>query len=203
MAWETWILYLMLVTGLSLTPGPNSLLALSHGALYGHRKTIYTITGGSVGFVVIIALSMIGIGALLQASPEAFTALKWVGAAYLVWLGIQLWRAPRLNLGSQDSQSNQSARALFHQGFLAALSNPKVLLFFGAFLPQFIEPGIALFPQFFALALTFAFIEFLVEYFLARVAHNIRPLIFHQGKAFNRLCGGLFVLIGAALPMIR
>ncbi len=93
--------------------------------------------------------------------------------------------------------------ALFRQGGLSAVSNPKVLLFFGAFLPQFIDLQRELLPQFFVMAMTFAVIEFSVEYLLARIAHHIRPWLERSGKRFNRFCGGLFALIGAALPMTR
>jgi len=98
MTLHTWLLYLVAATGLSLTPGPNSLLVLTHGALHGHRKTLYTVGGGALGFVALIALSMLGIGALLQASAHALIVLKFVGGAYLIWLGIQLWRAPAIQL---------------------------------------------------------------------------------------------------------
>src|SRR3982751_3560656 len=91
---HTWLIYAVAIAGLSLSPGPNGLLALTHGAVYGWRKASFTVAGGVVGFVVVIALSMIGIGALLQASLAALTLMKWLGGAYLVWLGIQVWRAP-------------------------------------------------------------------------------------------------------------
>jgi homoserine/homoserine lactone efflux protein len=203
MAANTWIVYLVAVTGLSLTPGPNSLLALTHGALYGHRRTLFTVSGGAAGFVVLIALSMLGIGALLQASAEALTVLKWVGGAYLVWLGIQLWRAPALDLGSVGGVRDRSGSALFRQGLFAAVSNPKVLLFYGAFMPQFVDPDRNLGSQFAVMALTFAVVEICVEYLLARFAHLIRPRLERAGKRFNRFCGGLFALMGVALPMTR
>ena len=76
MALHTWLLYLVAATGLSLTPGPNSLLALTHGALHGHRRTLWTVAGGALGFALLIALSMLGIGALLQASSHALQVLK-------------------------------------------------------------------------------------------------------------------------------
>jgi threonine/homoserine/homoserine lactone efflux protein len=79
MALHTWLLYLVAAFGLSLTPGPNSLLVLTHGALHGHRKTLFTVAGGAIGFVVLIALSMVGIGALLKASAHALTLLKLIG----------------------------------------------------------------------------------------------------------------------------
>lgn len=203
MAWQTWLLYLVAAVGLSLTPGPNGLLALTHGALYGHRKTLCTITGGVTGFVVLIGLSMGGIGALLQASPQALVLLKWAGGAYLVWLGVQLWRAPALRLTTDGQAQARRGRALFGQGFASAVSNPKALLFYGAFLSQFVDPQRSLWLQFAIMAGTFAAIEFAVESVLARLAHRVRPRLERAGKRFNRYCGGLFVLAGAALTMSR
>ena len=91
---HTWLIYSVAALGLSLSPGPNGLLALTHGALYGWRRTISTIAGGALGFTVLIALSLFGIGALLQSTLIGLTVLKLVGGAYLIWLGIQVWRAP-------------------------------------------------------------------------------------------------------------
>ena len=203
MALHSWLLYLTAVIGLSLTPGPNGLLALTHGARYGHRKTLWTVTGGMLGFVILMALSMFGIGALLKASADALTLLKWLGGAYLVWLGVQLWSAPALRLTAVGPTSNEGGSRLFRLGLLSALSNPKVILFFGAFLPQFLDPGADLWTQFAVMALTFALVEGLVEYLLARLAHRIRPWLERSGKGFNRCCGGLFALMGAALPISR
>ncbi|MCB1887089.1 MAG: LysE family transporter [Rhodocyclaceae bacterium] len=204
MAMETWLLYLGAVIGLSLTPGPNSLLALTHGALHGHRRTLLTITGGSLGFVLLIAMSMLGIGALLKASANALLILKLVGGAYLIWLGVQLWRAPAPDLAPlAPGHRGQAAGTLLRQGFLAAVSNPKVLLFYGAFLPQFIDPARPLAGQFVLMAATFAIVEFAVEYLLARLAHRIRPWLQRVGRRFNKTCGGLFMLMGVALPATR
>jgi len=152
MALHTWLLYLVAAVGLSLTPGPNSLLVLTHGALHGHRKTLFTVSGGALRFVALIALSMLGIGALLKASAGALTVLKLFGGAYLVWLGIQLWRAPAINLKAKASKADPRGAELFRQGLLTAVSNPKALLFFGAFLPQFIDPSRDLRIQFIVMA---------------------------------------------------
>src|SRR5438445_12564579 len=91
---NTWLIYLLAAIGLSLSPGPNGLLALTHGALHGRRKALYTIFGCASGFIAVVAFSMLGIGALLKASLGWLAVRKWVGAAYLVWLGIQVWRSP-------------------------------------------------------------------------------------------------------------
>ena len=114
-------------------PGPNSLLALTHGALYGARRTLYTIVGGVFGFSALIALAMFGLSALLHTSASLLQVLKWVGGAYLLWLGIQLWRSPAMRLELAEGTTRLGNRGLFRQGFLSAMANPKVLLFYGAF----------------------------------------------------------------------
>ena len=203
MAPDTWFLYLLASIGLSLTPGPNSLLALTHGALYGARRTLFTIGGGVVGFSALIALAMFGLSALLNTSASLLQVLKWGGGAYLLWLGIQLWRSPAMRLELAEGTECVGNGGLFCQGLLSAMANPKVLLFYGAFLPQFIDPQRALAMQFVIMATTFASVEFLVEYLLARLALRIRPWLANGGRGFNRCCGTLLALIGVALPLGR
>lgn len=204
MAWSLWFVYLLASVGLSLTPGPNSLLVLAHGALHGRQRTLWTIAGGALGFALLIGLSMLGIGALLRASADALVLLKWGGGAYLVWLGIQLWRAPPLQLDMPeiDGQKGPIRRSvMFRQGLLAAISNPKALLFYGAFLPQFITPGRSLWLQYVVMAGTFCAIECVVEFGLASLAHRVRPWLRRVGRRFNQGCGVLFAAMGAALPL--
>ena len=203
MALDTWLIYLLASIGLSLTPGPNSLLALTHGALYGARRTLFTIGGGVFGFSALIALAMFGLSALLRTSASVLGILKWVGGAYLVWLGVQLWRSPALHLEVTPQTPRLSNASLFRQGLLSAMANPKVLLFYGAFLPQFLDPQRGLLLQFVVMAATFASVEFVVEYLLARLACRIRPWLAKGGKGFNRCCGTLFAVIGVALPLGR
>lgn len=201
MALETWLIYFAASLGLSLSPGPNGLLALTHGAMYGHRRAAFTIAGGVLGFMVLIALSMFGIGALLKASATALTVLKWAGGAYLIWLGIQVWRSPVLQLEVGAAAQPKSAGAMFWQGLLSAVTNPKGLLFFAAFLPQFIDPARSLWLQFAVMAGTFAATEAITEWLLATMAHRIRPWLARVGRRFNQACGGTFIAIGAALPL--
>jgi homoserine/homoserine lactone efflux protein len=197
----TWLLYLAACIGLSVSPGPNVLLVLTHSALHGRRKAINTILGGALGFVVVVGLSMFGIGALLNSSLVWLTVLKWVGGAYLVYLGVQVWRAPAIDVQAADSSAPSSSFTLFRQGALAALTNPKALLFFAAFLPQFIDPARSLFVQFVLMAATFALVEIGTEYLLASMAQRVRPWLQRVGRRFNRACGGAFMAIGAALPL--
>ena len=197
---QSWILYTLAAIGLSLTPGPNGLLALTHGALYGARRTIATILGGSLGFTLVIALSMFGIGALLAASVGLLVVLKWLGGAYLVWLGIQVWRSPSIAV-SREKVGSGSPGLLFRAGLLSAVSNPKGILFFVAFLPQFVDPARSLVVQFAIMATTFVVIEFLYELMVAALADRVQPWLASVGKNFNRVFGGVFVAIGVLLPL--
>ena len=197
---QTWLLYTLAAVGLSLTPGPNGLLALTHGALYGTRKTIFTILGGSVGFTAVIGLSMFGIGALLAANVGLLVVLKWLGGAYLLFLGIQVWRSPSLT-ESRTEVKSASGGKLFQAGLLSAISNPKGILFFVAFLPQFIEPAGSILIQFLIMAATFVVIEFFYELLVASLADKIQPWLRRVGKNFNRVFGSVFIAIGALLPL--
>lgn len=202
---QTWLVYLLATTGLSLSPGPNSLLALTHGALHGWRRTLFTIAGGAVGFVVLIGLSLFGISALLETSALWLVALKWVGGGYLVWLGVQVWRSPPVGAGLGAALGTASGPvsggAMAWQGALAAITNPKGVLFFAAFLPQFIDPARSAWGQFAVMAGTFAVIESITELVIAATAARVRPWLNRVGQRFNQVCGGLFMVIGAALPL--
>ena len=200
MALHVWLVYTLAALGLSLSPGPNSLLALTHGALHGRRKALYTLIGGSLGFLLIIALSMFGIGALLEASIVWLTVLKWIGGAYLVWLGIQVWRSPPIQV-SITASTRVDGSSLFRQGFLAAATNPKGILFFAAFLPQFLDPNRSVVTQFLIMSVTFVVIEFITEYLLASLAQRVTKWLSRVGRAFNRACGAVFIGLGALLPL--
>ncbi len=200
MSLDLWLIYCVAAVGLSLTPGPNGLLSLTHGACFGARRTVYTVLGGALGFFLLIAASLAGMGALLAASEQAFTIAKWVGAAYLVYLGVRVWRAPA-PVVTVDAQALRDARPLrlFNQGFLVAVSNPKALIFFAAFLPQFMVPGVPYAVQLAVLGGTFVIVEIVYELMLAAMAQRIAPWLSRHGRWFNRAPGVTFVGIGAAL----
>ena len=201
MTLELWAVYLAAAIGLSLTPGPNGLLSLTHGARYGLGPTIFTVVGGVLGFMVLIAASLAGLGALLAASETAFTVAKWVGAAYLVYLGVRLWRAPAaaVSVGAGVEGRDVRPSRLFAQGFLVATSNPKAMVFFAAFLPQFMTPDMSFWMQLAVLGGTFAVTELIYELALAGAAQRIAPWLTRNGKLFNRITGGAFIGVGGML----
>ncbi|EPJ87482.1 MULTISPECIES: LysE family translocator [Pseudomonas] len=200
MPFETWLLYLFTCCGIAVVPGPNALLVLTHGALHGSRKTLFTITGGVLGFAIVLSLCALGLGALIQASASWFTALKIAGGLYLIWLGFGLWRSAPVSL---DPTGTTSFRpwSLFRQGLVSAISNPKALLLFTAFIPPFLDPQRSIIAQTITIALTYAVVEFVVEYLVASAAHRVRPWLARTGRRFNKVCGGFFVLFGLALPI--
>lgn len=202
MSLELWLVYCVAAIGLSLTPGPNGLLSLTHGACFGFRPTIYTVLGGALGFFILIAASLAGMGTLLAASEKAFTIAKWIGAAYLVYLGIRVWRspAPAISVATAEATPREAQRLrMFNQGFLVAVSNPKALIFFAAFLPQFMAPGVSFPVQLAIFGGTFVVVEIVYELLLAVMAQRIAPWLSRHGRWFNRAAGVTFVGIGAAL----
>lgn len=213
MSLQLWMLYCVAAIGLSLTPGPNGLLVLTHGMRFGLRRTVFTVLGGVSGFFLLVAASLAGLGALLAASEQAFTLTKWAGALYLMYLGIRTWRAPAPllanGLAANEEAANETAASsgvephrstqLFNQGFLVAVSNPKALIFFTAFLPQFMQSEVPYWQQLIVLGGTFALVEFIYELAIAHAAQRVAPWLGRNGKMFNRAAGVSFVAIGALL----
>ena len=129
------------------------------------------------------------------------TVLQLVGGLDLVWLWIPVWQSPPIGMQTDMVGRARAGGSLFRQGALSALTNPKGILFFAAFLPQFIDPARSLWLQFVVMAGTFAVIEIATELFIASMAHRISPWLGRVGRRFNQACGGVFIAVGAALPL--
>jgi threonine/homoserine/homoserine lactone efflux protein len=139
----------------------------------------------------------------MVASETVFTAIKWVGAAYLVYLGVQLWRQPGFATAPLPGAARHmvARRAAFTKGALVMLSNPKTILFFTTFLPQFLTPSAPLAGQFVILAATLGLVEFAVELILAATAGRCAAWLSRHGRAFNRITGSAFIAIGAMVAL--
>ncbi|KSQ00535.1 lysine transporter LysE [Pseudomonas aeruginosa] len=196
---DTWLLYLMTCCGMAVVPGPNALLVLTHGALHGRRGALFTISGGVIGFIGMIVLCVLGLGALLQTSMLWLTVLKVGGGLYLIWLGIMLWRSEPITLANRGL-SGSGSWTRFYQGLLSAVSNPKALLLFTAFITPFIDPRGDLVTQAAIMSVTYAVVEFGVELGVASAAHKVRPWLAQTGRRFNQVCGGFFVIFGVLIP---
>ena len=213
MTLTTYFLYLAAVAVLVLTPGPTMLMSITNAATYGTVRAVMSTAGSVTAVLGVMLLSSMGLGALFAASETAFTMLKIVGAAYLVHLGITTFRsADRAVFAPADAGAAQgnasqtkSPCALFLQGWMVGASNPKALLFFSAFFPQFIDPAIGWVPQFAVFATTFVSIEFSVLSLCCVFAARLAPWLSQPGRArwFNRISGSLFTTMGALLLLVR
>ena len=203
MNFDLWLIYFIAIVFLCLTPGPNSLLALSNGARYGVIKTVYSSLGCAVGSALIIAVSVSGMGVILATSPEFFLAIKILGALYLIYLGLNLIfsKADKLHIKTTTAAKPASNLKLFLQGFAVVTTNPKAVLFFIAFLPQFYHPWADLFSQYVVLAATFVLVEFPLEMTLAAFSHKLMANYYSRSRLvwFNRITGGIFITAGGFL----
>lgn len=187
---------------LILIPGPIVALIVSNSVAYGTRYGFLTILGSALAMVLHMAVITFGMSAALGALGHWFELLRWIGVAYLVYLGIQAWRAPAVDLTKIRPQP-KSARNIVFRGFLVALSNPKTLAFYGAFFPQFISPDLALAPQLAILCITFVAIAVALDSLWALLAGRLRRLLAVHGQWRNRITGGLLIGAGAGLAMVR
>ena len=208
MSLNTWWLFVMMTFVVSATPGPNMLLVMSTGARQGLRAAVASMTGCMTALMLMLSLSAAGLGALLQAFPAVFDALRLAGAAYLAYLGVQVWRSPVQETTETDGvpQANNLGAtlghwALYRQGALVAASNPKAILFAAAFFPQFLNPALPQLPQFGILLGTFAVVE--VSWYFVYAASGKQLARYLQRasvmRAFNRLTGGVFVGFAALM----
>jgi len=190
---------------LNVAPGPDTLYIVSRTASRGWRGGCVAALGISAGCFVHIFAAALGLSALLAASATGFTALKWIGGGYLVWMGFVIMRAPPLDLEATAQAPRQRLRRIFVQGFATNALNPKVALFFLALLPQFIDPN----ATYKALAFVFLGCVFnfnatlwnlFVAWSAARIAGRVK--VSRRIRVWiNRVIGGVFVYLGARLAL--
>ena len=206
MTLTTYLIYLAAVALLVLSPGPTMLMCITTSVQHGPRKAMFSAAGSVTAVLGVMLLSAMGLGALLAASEVAFTAAKVAGAVYLIWLGIKTFsQGSVLGDSATPGDADLSSCASYLRGFLVGASNPKALLFFAAFFPQFLNPGLPFAPQFAVLALTFMTLELSVLTLCALGVARIAPLLRQSGpmRWVNRVCGGLFTVMGTALLFTR
>ncbi|WP_374352576.1 LysE family translocator [Chitinimonas sp.] len=207
MSLQLWLAYLAAVFVISGTPGPNMLLAMTHGIHHGLGTTARsTMVGLLAGLAVILGVSLGGLGAVLLASQHAFEAVKYLGAAYLIYLGIKTWRsADQSNLDTTGRPDASGAWARFRIGVLVSLSNPKAILFGVAFFPQFLNPQQAIAPQAAILLGSFMAIETGWMCIYAGGGAKLASWLKRGQRMrwFNRTAGGAFVGAGVLLGSFR
>ena len=207
MSLSTWLGFFVASWLISLSPGAGVISCMVAGMRYGYVRALWNIAGLQLGIVLTMAIVAAGLGAILATSAVAFTAIKWLGAAYLVWLGIAQWRAPAFGVDAEAAQKGLSgtARQLVLRGFLVNATNPKGILFMLAVLPQFIDPAKPQLPQYAICAATIFFTDLVVmSAYTALAAKVLRALREpHHIRLINRTFGGLFVAAGVLLATFK
>ena len=209
MTLQTWWLYLGAVVLISCTPGPNVLYVTTRSIRFGLGAALIGVAGCLLALVIMLIGSAAGLSAVLAAAPAAFEVLKYAGAAYLIFLGVMMWRAPdEPDTGTPPvagSPRETSSLAIFRGGFLVGISNPKLLIFAAAFFPQFVDPSASWGPQFAVLVATFVAVEFFFYVVYGLTARRLTAQLMRGvwRRRVNRASGAIFMAFGAALLRYR
>lgn len=203
MSLTTWFAFTAASIVLLLIPGPTVLLVVSYALTQGRRVAVATAAGVALGDFTAMTLSLAGLGALLLASATLFTTLKWIGAAYLVYLGIRLWRS-KPQLPDVAEAPAASSRGIFGHAFVVTALNPKSLAFFVAFVPQFLDYGAPILPQLAIMEATFVTLAAINALIYALAADQLRVRIRRPEvlRWLNRAGAGCLVGMGAATAAI-
>ena len=207
MPFSIWAALLGACLLISFTPGAGAINTMSNSLTAGFKRSIWGILGQQAALILHVIVVALGVGVLVAGSPVAFNAIRYAGAAYLVYLGVrQFLRRPDLDQEKVAALRNEPAWSMFRRGLWVNLLNPKAIVFFLAFMPQFIQPANPLLPQYTVLAATVVLIDILVMWFFfaaaaksfQRFTHNVRGQ-----TVLNRTFGVLFVAVGVLLAFIH
>lgn len=202
MSIEVYLAFCAATVALMLVPGPNVALIVANAVAHGRRYGLLTVAGTSAAMVPQLALTVLGMTGVLLVMAHAFEWLRWIGVAYLGYLGIRTWQAPAVDL-TRVAPEPRSARSIFLRGFLVSLSNPKTLLFYGAFFPQFLTPDANLGAQLALLSVTFLALAVTLDSCWALAAGRFRGVLAVRGMLRNRLTGSCYLAAALGLATVR
>lgn len=202
-SFDVWVAFTAAAALVLMTPGPSTMLALAHGFRFGRRRAAATVLGIVSADATHVAIVVVGLSALLALSVQVFTVLKWVGVAYLVWLGIRYWRSPPPSESAADDDGSWHRRWL--TGYLVTITNPKPILFHVAFFPQFVDPALPRGPQLLLFGATFLVIALATLFGYAGFAGRVRHWFLAPRRArwLNRMTGTLLLGAGVLLAGLR
>jgi homoserine/homoserine lactone efflux protein len=207
MDWSTWLALFAASWAISLSPGAGAVAAMTAGLNHGFRRGYWTTLGLVAGIWTQLAVVGAGLGAVVAASATAFTAVKWAGAAYLVWLGVQQWRSPARPPSSGNSGGTLTLRRrdAILRGWMVNAVNPKGTVFLLAVVPQFLDPSAPLLPQYLIVGLTLAVTDLIVMGGYTALAARLLSQLQSAShvRALNRIFGSLFVAAGALLAVFK
>ena len=203
---STWLAFFAASWAISISPGAGAVAAMSAGLSHGFKRGYITTLGLVLGIWTQIVVVGVGLGAVVATSATAFLVIKWAGVAYLVWLGIQQWRAPAVPLAAKTEAAGQArVRSMVFRAWVINALNPKGTVFLLAVVPQFLNLAQPLAPQYLVIAATLGFTDLVVMGgYTALAAKVLRALKSESHlKAMNRVFGGLFVAAGTLLALFK
>ena len=207
MQFSLWLALVGAGTLISFTPGAGAIFTMSNSLNSGFRRSIWGILGQQVALVIHIVIVALGVGVLVSNSPVIFNVIRYAGAAYLVYLGIrQFLHKPDLDKEEVADKKNESALSMFQRGIWVNLLNPKAIVFFLAFIPQFIRVDEPLLPQYLVLTLTVVVIDVTVMwFFFAAAAKPFRRYVstVRGQRILNAVFGALFIVVAGLLLLVH
>src|SRR5689334_6630547 len=202
MSLQVYLAFVAACIGLALLPGPIVTLLIANGLRHGTRAALVNIAGVQAGMVIVVGVLAVGLTSLMATMGYWFDWVRFAGAAYLIWLGIKLVRSPVE--GIKDDAPPPPRGGFFLQGFLVALSNPKLLLFFGAFIPQFMDMNKDHLSQVILLGVTFMVLAGLTDGIYALLAGRVRTIFsVRRTRLMSRISGGFMIGGGIWLALTR
>ena len=203
MSLSLWLGFLLAAILIAISPGPGAAASMSAGLRYGYWSALRVIFGLQSALLIQLGIVAVGLGALLTTSVLAFNVVKLLGAAYLIWLGVQKWRAPPEEV--DENHPLGAPNRLFLEGLLVNITNPKAIVFMAALTPQFIDPARPQALQFLIIGLTMCGVDSIVMSGYALLATRLRRWLHNPRslKAQNRFFGGVFVGAGLLLAASR
>lgn len=202
MSIDTWLIYTFAVLILTASPGPSVLLCVSKSVSSGLSSARWAALGGVTAITIILTLSFTGLGVIIASSDFAFSVIKWLGAAYLIYLGVMALRSTEHTYDvSANPDAGQGRLGNYLSGFIVGSSNPKAIVFFTALFPQFIDPLVSLFLQYLIFASTFIVLELAWLLIYSHLAHRSSGWLLKSGRArfFNKITGFTFISAGVLL----
>jgi len=205
MALTTWLTYFAATLVLSITPGPGVFSSLSSGLHHGFRRGLWNGVGMQAANAILVAIVSLGLGAILLASEALFSAVKWLGVAYLVYLGVVTWRSRPKGFEEDRDDRARTAGQVFARGFLVNITNPKGILFFAAILPQFVDVARPQPAQYAIFAATTFSVDLVVMMAYTALAAKVFRVMKEPAllRWVNRSLGGAFIAAGLALAGFR
>jgi threonine/homoserine/homoserine lactone efflux protein len=200
---ELYIAFFVATTIMILMPGPSVLLTVAHSLSFGPRRALATVAGATCGVAVQLSIALVGMTSVLLILAGWFEWLRWLGVAYLLYLGVQLWRTSPVERPPEQSVSPR--KSLFLQGLFVTIANPKSMFFLAAFFPQFVDPAGPPVLQFAILGLTFLLITYVFTALWAVVAGRARHILQSRAgvRLRNRITGSLMICAGLGLALAR